>query len=72
MFDEIEEQIEEQEEQTEQQQDEQEEIVQTNKGGRPKSIIWGTYIKQGKQISKGQIEIPLLFSIYFHNNPNSI
>jgi len=28
-------------------------IPKRKTGGKPKSIVWGTYIKQGKQISKG-------------------
>ncbi|CAG8652959.1 5872_t:CDS:2, partial [Diversispora eburnea] len=54
-----EEQIEqiEQNEQTEQ--NEQREIIQINKRGRSKSIVWGTYIKQGKQISKSHYNATL-------------
>ncbi|RHZ65277.1 hypothetical protein Glove_318g7 [Diversispora epigaea] len=48
---------EEQIEQNEQTEQNEQRIIQTNKGGRPKSIIWGTYITQEKQISKGYYNV---------------
>lgn len=32
-----------------------------NLGGRPKSIVWGTYIKQGKKVSEGHYEATCLY-----------
>ena len=32
-----------------------------NLGGRPKSLVWGTYVKQGKKVSDGHYEATCLY-----------
>ena len=42
-------------------------------GGRPKSLVWGTYIKQGKSVSEGHYEATCLYcNTFWHKGSPQI
>jgi hypothetical protein len=51
-----------------------EHVFSKNLGGKPKSIIWNTYVRQGKEVSKGHYEATCLYcNTFWHKgSPQSI